>query len=501
MAHRQDSIYTDSNEYKHLLGLLRYTYDWLADSSSIIDKVPITRLLMRLSDLDSNYAKFNDACAKLMGYLDPIIDKPEYDDLQLKIKSAREIVDELKLKRYEAEPSPRAYSTPQKDLSTYSCDAPRPRSSVLPELSTPRFDGRPDSWISFQDQFDSIVHRRTDLTPTQKLQYLVGSLSDEPRRLIQHLRIEDSNYEIARDLLKNRYHNLRLQTDILIAQLLNLPEIPTRLTGLRSSFLNPLLSAYRALDRLELPVSHWSYLLVHICMNKLPSELKTRFERHYGRDVTKLPTFSQLIEFLEEECRHHETVGNTVVDCPPNKSARSPLPRRAYVVDAPASTPTSWPKCYYCSSPSHYLRQCSQFMAKSPHERSEFVRISFLCYRCLDKHRIESCPKNYKCSSCSRTTHHTLLCFNKSGGSQSGPGHNNYNNRSGSAMGGGAVNISGRSSPRITPRVQNKSPPRRSPPRWSNNTVRYAPDSPSRDHPRPDSPSRDAISARHQRAA
>lgn len=440
MARREKnaSLYTESGEFKSLLGVVRFTCGYFQSVFDEKDNISKDRLIVRLMDLEPNYAKFNDACATLLGFLDTSIDRQEYDDLQAKINLARDQVTELRLKLSEFRPTPIASSTPTRPSHAFNCDYAIPRQS-LPDLPLPRFDGSPESWVSFHDQFKSMVDLRSDLTQTQKMQYLVGSLSDEPRRLIQHLRIEDSNYEVACDLLKNRYHNLRLQADTLIAQLLNLPEIPPRLTGLRASFLNPLLSAYRALERLRLPVNQWSYLLVHMCLNKLPADIKARFERRHGGDVSKLPTFDQLIVYLEEECRHNETVGNMVVDSVTTKTVptRAPLPRRTYLVDTTVPAKPN-PKCYYCASVSHYLRECRSFLGLPPRERAQFVKSHSLCYRCLDKHYIDRCPKAYKCSSCGKSSHHTLLCFNNSRSPQYAPVNPDRSQRSPSPrMGGG----------------------------------------------------------------
>ncbi|XP_059046970.1 uncharacterized protein LOC131842461 [Achroia grisella] len=84
-------------------------------------------------------------------------------------------------------------------------------------------------------------------------------------------------------------------------------------------------------------------MLVHICLNKLPLELKARFERRYGGDSDRLPQFDQIITFLEDECRHYDNVGDAaLVDSAPTSrtferrpeyshTQQSNRPRRAYV--------------------------------------------------------------------------------------------------------------------------------------------------------------------------
>lgn len=417
----RNDLFTETREYRASMGVFRFTYDWINDAHAMLETESPTRLLVVLEELHEHYRNFNEACSTLLGGLDPTIDAQEYEEVRARSRSTQGKVFDLKQRLQAIRPPPQAtglsaFSTPLKYRRStgQSLDGP---SNRLPDLPIPKFDGRADSWIGFIDQFDSVVDSQFNLAPTLKLQYLVSALSEEPRRLLMHLKIEGGNYRVARDLLKSRYHNTRVLADNYINQILTLPEITTKLAGLRAMFLNPLLMAYRCLERLELPVRHWSYLLVHIALTKLPQDLKSRFERRYGGDLKELPKFDQLVAFLEEECRHHDNVGHTyLVDAVPHslKSySRPPPAKHAYVAaPRPPSPPEPRPTCYKCQSDCHYLRECPEFLEMSPRNRSAFVKSAGLCYRCLDKHPIASCRREYRCRTCGRSSHHTVLCFN-----------------------------------------------------------------------------------------
>ncbi|GBP32814.1 hypothetical protein EVAR_19666_1 [Eumeta japonica] len=109
--------------------------------------------------------------------------------------------------------------------------------------------------------FDSLVDSRTDLTASHPFPYLLSCLSTEPK------------------------------ADSFISEILNLPIISGAKLRLQINFLNPLLMATKLLEKLELPIGESSYLLFHIVFAKLPTELKTRFEKRYGSDPRVLPTF------------------------------------------------------------------------------------------------------------------------------------------------------------------------------------------------------------------
>lgn len=408
------TLFTETAEYRKSIGTLRLTSEWISNAYQRLNSTDRARLIVLFSEVEDQYKECRDASALLLGGLDRAIDVEEYAYVQDIIKSVRDQVLDIKVRRNEIV-APISASTPMRsvpDRATAVGDLDLPRPQRLPDLPIPRFSGRPDAWISFIDQFDSVVDARSDLLSTHKMHYLMSALSDEPKRLVQHLKVEAGNYSVARDLLKRRYHNTRVLADTYIAQIMSLPDISPRLTGLRVSFLNPLLTAYRCLERLELPVKHWSYILVHICFAKLPTDLRSRFERRHGDGLRDLPTFDKLIDFLEEECRHHDNVGNTsLVDALSSHAKPPPVVRtpRHFLV---AETDMREQKCSMCSSQSHYLRECKDFLDMSPRDRSIFVRRNGLCYRCLDKHTIASCMREYRCGTCRRPTHHTLLCFN-----------------------------------------------------------------------------------------
>jgi hypothetical protein len=49
----------------------------------------------------------------------------------------------------------------------------------FPEVKLPNFDGNLENWILFRDLFESMVIKSTDLSPAEKMHYLIGALSEE----------------------------------------------------------------------------------------------------------------------------------------------------------------------------------------------------------------------------------------------------------------------------------------------------------------------------------
>ena len=66
-------------------------------------------------------------------------------------------------------------------------------------------------WLLLRDIFPSSIHNNSALSASQKLSYLKPSLQAEPLRIIQSIPISDSYYDIAWNLLEDRFSNKKDQ--------------------------------------------------------------------------------------------------------------------------------------------------------------------------------------------------------------------------------------------------------------------------------------------------
>lgn len=64
----------------------------------------------------------------------------------------------------------------------------------LPKVDLPQFDGTAECWLSFKDQFASLIGNQATLTNVQKLQYLRSALSGEASKVLTALDTTDDNY-------------------------------------------------------------------------------------------------------------------------------------------------------------------------------------------------------------------------------------------------------------------------------------------------------------------
>ena len=83
----------------------------------------------------------------------------------------------------------------------------------LPKLELKTFSGGYTQWTEFYDVFKCSVDRNDTLAKVQKLQYLKSCLKGEAANLIKACALNDENYDVAMNLLKSRYDNIKTIRD------------------------------------------------------------------------------------------------------------------------------------------------------------------------------------------------------------------------------------------------------------------------------------------------
>ncbi|XP_047998393.1 uncharacterized protein LOC125235833 isoform X4 [Leguminivora glycinivorella] len=243
----------------------------------------------------------------------------------------------------------------------------------LPLVQLPTFSGCLAEWLSFYDLFMSLVDAGP-LSDAEKHYYLRTSLNSEALSIVQHLPMDGDNYTVALDLLKQRYHNSRQLVDTFIGQILNLPNVGGPSVNLRTQFYDPLREAIQALRKLKQPVDEWSYLLLHLILQKLPLRVKTLFEERHGTDPQVLPTLTQLVSLLDEQCRVQQAISPAAVE-------RTPAARRSPTARGRGG-----------AAPAHHLA-APRVLAAQPEPNDQACRLrnqqlQRLCTECKISHRL-----------------------------------------------------------------------------------------------------------------
>lgn len=148
----------------------------------------------------------------------------------------------------------------------------------LPKLSLPIFNGNIEQWIEFQDLFTASVRNNNNLTNAQKLQYLKSACKADALNIISSIQISDANYDIAWNLLVERYSNKKDLIDAIIKKLLSLS--PTHETAPSLlKFVDNINECIRSLEVMEQKIEGFSdTLIVHILVEKLDKSTRVWYE-------------------------------------------------------------------------------------------------------------------------------------------------------------------------------------------------------------------------------
>ncbi|GFY77442.1 DUF1758 domain-containing protein, partial [Trichonephila inaurata madagascariensis] len=266
----------------------------------------------------------------------------------------------------------------------------------LPTLSLPTFSGVIDEWLTFSDLFQAAVTNNQNLTGAQKLQYLKGVLKGDAQKIVQSLPITDGNFQIAWDLLKERYFHKREILSSLMKKLMNISPITCESHAQILKLVDSTKECVRLLETLDLKVEGTAdIILMFIIQFKLDSTTRGWWER--SLDSEKIPSLSELLQFLSNHARSLMTEGYGVKRNISNKKVT--LVASGFQLH-----------CSYCQN-NHNLNKCDAFQNLSVQKRVNFVKSNNICFNCLTQfHRKSACKSTNKCRKCGKS-HHTLLHF------------------------------------------------------------------------------------------
>uniref|UniRef100_A0A6M2DTQ3 Putative bel-3-i nvi n=1 Tax=Xenopsylla cheopis TaxID=163159 RepID=A0A6M2DTQ3_XENCH len=280
------------------------------------------------------------------------------------------------------------------------------RLTKLPTAEILKFDGNFENWHSFKNTFKSIIDTRKDIDDLNKFLYLRSSLTGAASNKLSLYDASAENYAKAWKLLEDTYQKERALVYKHYDALINVRFIQNPTT----ENLNQLIDdARQHLNNLEsLKAKPTEAFVVRILENKLPPELRTKWEKTFDDDNT-LPTFDLFSKFITKcafrynsrrsdqsqgihlslKRRHHDQTGDF------QKVYRNDPTARAFVTSS---------KCT-CKN-DHALYKCPDFKTLSVDQRIKLVKTLKLCQNCLRAHK-GACV-SIRCKICD-CFHHTML--------------------------------------------------------------------------------------------
>lgn len=273
----------------------------------------------------------------------------------------------------------------------------------LPHIQIPEFSGNYLEYKQFIELFSALIHDDKNIPDIQKFVYLRGFLKGEAFDLIKNLPVQGSSYNVALNMIKDRYDNSHKIVNEYISKLLDMNPIgKSTVTSLRN-FISEAKQHVAALKNLKEPVDQWDSILVCILSRKL--DLYTNRAYCLDKDASQPHTFTDFIKYLEDRALALENSENnsraTTMSSFPSQRKVQGESKVAFVASKEEK------ECYFCGKHDHKLFSCPKFLLTKETERIEFVKSKKLCKVCLNGHP-GKCRFHFKYSHC-KQNHNTLL--------------------------------------------------------------------------------------------
>ncbi|XP_055681857.1 uncharacterized protein LOC129789234 [Lutzomyia longipalpis] len=270
----------------------------------------------------------------------------------------------------------------------------------LPQITLPTFDGKYSDWMSFKDRFQSAVINYPNLTPVQKLNYLKSSVTGDAASSIKHLNVTDNNFEVAWQLLIDRFERKNEIVADHVRLFYKMPRVTPNTPQAIHQVHNIFCETLMALDAMD--ISQRDPWVIQFTLDNLDAESKVLWGRECNGDV---PTVEKFKAFLTQRCIDHNNspsssgkLMNNPTRSQPNKSVKK---------NSTALTVSATSTCRCCNEAGHPLYRCPKFLSLSVDDRFETVKTLKLCRNCLASHMTNTCTF-HKCRKC-QGRHNVLL--------------------------------------------------------------------------------------------
>nr|XP_029713282.1 uncharacterized protein LOC115257615 [Aedes albopictus] len=91
----------------------------------------------------------------------------------------------------------------------------------LPVFKIPSFDGCVKEWLSFRDAFQSMIGKMLRFRQVDKFHYLLSVLTKEARTLVESIEVTAANFDVAWQMLEQRFENKKIIARALMDSFLN----------------------------------------------------------------------------------------------------------------------------------------------------------------------------------------------------------------------------------------------------------------------------------------
>lgn len=297
-------------------------------------------------------------------------------------------------------------------------------------LNLPRFSGKYLEWNSFYDQFKASVHNVQGIPTVQKLQHLLGTLDEPAKGIVKHLPITENSYQLAIDLLKQRYENKRAIFAHAVSQLLSFTPNQKETVAELQMLSAVLHETIQSIKNVGIDAEACDPLIAHLVIERLPTETRREFENSL-KQSQEFPSTEIVNDQIQKSLRILELLESSEMAKLTDSHSKE-LNEKAKTVKSlhftkgtlqntsklPSSDLNSnfEIKCVLCDL-DHSIRNCSKFLEMPIIEKRAAVDRLKLCFDCLSSNHLKPrCLSRHNCIECG-SRHHTLLHLPKSSNS------------------------------------------------------------------------------------
>lgn len=176
----------------------------------------------------------------------------------------------------------------------------------LPSIELPKFSGLYEKWYEFKELYLSLIHNADFLDSVQKFHYLRTSLEGQALQCIKSIDLSGQNYDIAWNLLCERYNNKRLIIHKHIKSLFSLSEVKQDSSISIRSLIDDLSKNLHSLENMGILTDSWDPLIIYLVTSKLDSETIRYWEQ--VELSNELPTLAELKRFLSSRADYLEKI-------------------------------------------------------------------------------------------------------------------------------------------------------------------------------------------------
>jgi len=182
---------------------------------------------------------------------------------------------------------------PKKVLETVPSEVKR--SSRLPEIPLPTYNGDLSGWPVFRDRYTALIVNRPELSNIERFYYLLGCLTGEALNTIRNIPVSESTYDLAWSALVERFNKPRQLATIIVDKLINAPIHSQESVENLKCFLSLFSDHVSVLKSLQIPHLD-EFLLFTLSSRCLPVFTRKAFEE---TNHAEFPVFSDVISFVK----------------------------------------------------------------------------------------------------------------------------------------------------------------------------------------------------------